>query len=263
MGWVLLSRIAAVAFVIALPVFLVTTNVRYLAGEQRFYERGFRVHDADVTTGLPLSELDRAAGEIIHYFEDDARTLRIVVQEDGEETALFNAKETTHMEDVKALMRLVFRANEVSLAYVLAYVGGVFVWAGQASARRLATLSLAGVGVGFAVVGLVGVFALVRGFDSTWNQFHEIVFRNDFWQLDPDTDHLIQMFPEPFWREMTIVVAALTVAEALVIVIAAVAAFVFTRGPGDDEPKPPAKDEPVEAIRIRSRRVREARRAAD
>ena len=64
MGWVLLSRIAAVAFVIALPVFLVTTNVRYLAGEQRFYERGFRVHDADLTTGLPLSELDRAAGEI-------------------------------------------------------------------------------------------------------------------------------------------------------------------------------------------------------
>ncbi len=263
MGWVLLSRIAAGAFVVALPVFLVTTNVRYLAGEQRLYERGFRVHEADVATGLPLAELDRAAAEIIDYFENDARTLRIVVEEDGEETALFNARETTHMEDVKALMRVVFRANEVSLAFVLAYVGGVFVWAGQASARRLATLSLAGVGLGFAVVGLVGVFALVGGFESTWDRFHEIAFRNDFWQLDPDTDRLIQMFPEPFWAEMTLLVGVMTVAEALVIVIASVAAFVFTRGSNDDETPPVAVPDRVEAIRVRSRRVRAARGAAD
>lgn len=263
MAWVILSRIAAAAFVVALPVFLVTTNVRFLAGEQRFYERGFRVHDADVATGLPLSELDRAAAEIIDYFENDARTLRIVVEEDGEETSLFNARETTHMEDVKALMRLVFRANEVSLAFVIAYIGGVFVWAGQASTRRLATLSLAGVGLGFAAVGLVAILALVGGFESTWDRFHEVVFRNDFWQLDPDTDRLIQMFPEAFWAEMTLLVGILTVAEALVIVIAAMVAFLLTRGTRDDGALPPALPDRVEAIRVRSRRVREARRASE
>jgi integral membrane protein (TIGR01906 family) len=248
MVWLL--RLASALFVVALPVFLVTTNVRFLTGEVRFYERGFRVHDADAATGLPLDELDRAAREIIDYFENDAETLRIVVDDNGEEVALFNQRETDHMEDVKALMQAVFRANEVSLAYVLAFTAGVFLWAGQGSLRKLAWLSLGGVGLGAAVVALVGVLALVGGFESTWDRFHEIAFTNDFWQLNPATDRLIQMFPEPFWAEATFIVGALTIAEALAIVIASVACIVFSR-PGAT---PGEGLEFVRATRLRARK---------
>jgi integral membrane protein (TIGR01906 family) len=248
MPW--LSRVAAALFVVALPVFLVTTNVRFLAGEQRFYERGFREYEAEAATGLPLFELDRAAVEIINYFEDDAERLRIVVEEDGEEVALFNQRETDHMEDVKALLRLVFRANEVSLAYVLTYVIGVFVWAGQGSLRKLAGLSLGGVGLGFGVVGVVAGASLIGGFESTWERFHELAFTNDFWQLDPDTDRLIQMFPEEFWAEATFIVGALTVGEALAIVVAAVLCLLLVRETEGRREGPPL----VRAIRIRAGR---------
>src|SRR5688572_2018954 len=101
------ARLATALFVIALPVFLVTTNVRVLASEVRFYEEGFRRHDADVATGIEMAELDRAARKIAEYFSNDASTLRIVVIEDGEETALFDTRETQHMEDVKVLMQAV------------------------------------------------------------------------------------------------------------------------------------------------------------
>jgi integral membrane protein (TIGR01906 family) len=247
-----LDRIAAACFVVALPVFLVTTNVRFLAGEVRFYERGFRVHDADAATGLPLAELDRAAREIIAYFENDATTLRIVVEDGGEEVALFNQRETDHMEDVKALMRAVFRMHEVSLAYVIAYIGGVFLWAGQGSLRRLAWLCLGGVGAGVAVVGAIGGLAFFGGFESTWDRFHEIVFTNDFWQLNPATDRLIQMFPEAFWAEATFIVGALTVAEALAIVIASVAVLLFAHDRPEGEG--PAAPPPARAVRFRARR---------
>jgi hypothetical protein len=79
MPWRLFGAFAAALYVLALPVFLVTSNVRFLAGEVRFYERGFREYGAVEATGLPLPELDRAAEEIVDYFEDDADTLRIVV----------------------------------------------------------------------------------------------------------------------------------------------------------------------------------------
>jgi len=256
MAWV--SRLAAALFIVALPVFLVTTNVRFLAGEVRFYERGFRVHDADVATGLPLAELDRAAREIIDYFENDAEVLRIVVEENGEEVALFNQRETEHMRDVKGLMRAVFRANEASLAYVIAYVGGVFLWAGQGGLRRLSWLCLGGVAAGVAVVALVGLAALFGGFESTWDRFHEVVFTNDFWQLNPATDRLIQMFPEAFWAEATFIVGALTLGEALAIVIAAVACLVFVRE-REDEPEAPGEPPAVRAERVRPpRRQRQA-----
>lgn len=222
------SRLATVCFIIAIPLFLITSNIRILATDAAYYRHGFRKYNAAEVTGVPLSDLDRAANDMVNYFEDDSTTLHIIVAEDGQEASLFNAKETAHMEDVKSLMRVVFRANEISLAVIICYITCVFIWARQKSVRRLAVEALAGVGVGFAVLIGVGIFALT-GFDAAWTRFHEIAFRNNLWELNPATDHLIQMFPEKFWQEATYFVGGLTIAEALVIVITATLYLVFAR----------------------------------
>jgi integral membrane protein (TIGR01906 family) len=239
---VVVSRLAAACFIIALPVFLITSNVRILASDVDYYQHGFRKYHAAQATGVPLADLDRAAGQIVDYFEDDSASLRIIVTQDGQETSLFNARETEHMKDVKTLMRFVYRLNEVSLAIVLTYIVAVFLWSREKSLRTLAVQALAGVGVGFAAIAAVGVFALT-GFDQTWTRFHELVFSNDLWKLNPATDHLIQMFPEKFWQEATYLVGGLTLAEALVVVITATAYLVFAR-----EPKPtPERSAPTAA----------------
>lgn len=243
----LLARFATVCFVVALPIFLVTANVRFLAGEERLYERGFRKYDADEATGLPFSELDRAAEEIIDYFEDDAETLRIRVTRAGEEEPLFSAREVEHMADVKSVMRFVFRLNEVSLGFVLSYIAGVFLWARAASLRRLAKEALAAIGLMAAAAAAVGVLAII-GFEAMWERFHKVLFTNDLWQLNPRTDRLIQMFPEEFWQETTLILVAMTAFEALVVVAAAVGYLVLARakpqGPAPIKVRP-ARPEPI------------------
>lgn len=221
-------RIATVLYIFAVPVFLVTANVRFVAGDSWFSKNGFRRHHVDQTTHVSYPQLDAAADDITRYFEDDRSVLRIPVVIDGQETSLFNEKETDHMRDVKTLMRAVFRLNEISLAIALLYVGAVVLWARERSPRDLARYSLFGVGLGLAVVGVIGVFALT-GFDAAWNRFHEIAFRNDLWVLDPRKDRLIQMFPEPFWQEMTYLVGALTLAEAFAVVATSSLYLVFGR----------------------------------
>lgn len=240
-----ISRLAAACFIIALPVFLMTTNVRILASDVRFYERGFREYGAAEATGLPLSELDRAASEIIDYFENDAATLRIIVNDNGEELSLFNARETQHMEDVKWLIRLVYRVQEVSMAFVLTYVVATFLWTRERPLRSLAKLSLLGVGAGFVTVAAIGALAL-SGFDEFWRQFHEIAFANDLWQLNPATDRLIQMFPEPFWEEATYIVAVLTLAE-VTLIVAVAAAYLFASRQRQPAPAPERVPDPVVA----------------
>ena len=223
-----IAPLATAGFVLALPILLFTTNVRVLMSEVRFYERGLREYDAVETTGIALQDLDRGSAEIINYFEDDAETLRIVVTEDGEEISLFNPDETIHMEDVKRLVRTVYRAHEVALGFVILYIAGTVLWSAERSPRQLARDTLIGLAVGGGVGLAVGILAIV-GFDATWNQFHEIVFPNDLWRLDPDTDHLIQMFPELFWEEATLIVGALTVVQATALVILATAYLLLSR----------------------------------
>ena len=225
------APVASAAFTLALPVLLFTSAVRLLAVDTAFAERGLREHGAAAATGLALAELDRAAGAIVRYFEDDAETLRIVVSDGEGELALFNAVETQHMRDVKALMRALFRANEAALGFVLAYAGAAVLWSGERTARQLAWRTVAAVGVGVTAALAVGALALALGFDRFWSQFHEIAFTNDFWRLDPARDRLIQMYPEPFWREASLIAGGLTLGGAAALAMLAGACLWFTRAP--------------------------------
>ncbi|MCY3647424.1 MAG: TIGR01906 family membrane protein [Chloroflexi bacterium] len=247
-GMRILPALASVGFVLAVPILLFTTNIRFLASDTGYLEGGLRRHDAAENTGIALNELDYAVGAIVRYFEDDADTLRILVFTGGQETALFSEDETLHMEDVKGLMRTIFRANEVALGFVLAYVAATVLWAGERSGRTLAKETLAAVGAGALVGVAVGIVALV-GFDGAWNQLHEILFTNDLWLLDPRTDRLIQMFPETFWAEATFIVVGMALAEAVVLVGAAGGYLWFTRPPRAelDEPEEEEADEDAAA----------------
>ena len=237
-----IGMVATAGFVLALPILLFTTNIRFLASDTGYLEGGLRRHDAAENTDIALGELDYAVASIVRYFEDDAQTLRILVFTGGEETVLFSEEETIHMEDVKGLMRTIFRANEVALGFVLAYVAGAALWSGERSGRDLAKETLAAVGVGGTAGVFVGILAIV-GFESAWERLHEIIFTNDFWLLDPSRDRLIQMFPESFWQEATFIVVGLALAEAVVLVVIAGGYLWFTRTPPRAEEDEPEEEE--------------------
>jgi integral membrane protein (TIGR01906 family) len=208
--------LATVAFLIALPVALVTTNIRLLANSPQVYDYAFDRYDAEASTGLSRADLDSTAKALRGYFNNGEKTFYHTVTEDGLPAPVFNARETRHMQDVKGLFVLVNRAQEISAVYVLAYVVIFFIRSRDGNVRQLAGQALAGLALGAVVLGGIGVFAAF-GFNAAFDRFHELLFSNDFWQLNPATDHLIQMFPEPFWRDMTVLLGAMCALETLVI----------------------------------------------
>ena len=215
-------RFSALLFIIAIPVALLTTTIRVAVNEPRLYEYAADHYDTPATTGIERSELLRASGELRDYFNNDAETIFIRVQKDGAPISLFNERETLHMEDVKVLLQTSFRVQEAAVLFALAYIVAVFIWAGERSMRTLARqIVLSGLISGTIIVAL-GV-AVTIGFHRVSDQFHVIAFNNDFWQLNPNRDRLIQMFPEAFWEDITVWIGLATLAE--VGVLAGVAAL--------------------------------------
>ena len=103
-----------------------------------------------------------------------------------------------------------------AVLFVLAYVVFVFVWAKEGSFRSLAKQILMSGLLTLVVGGALGVVA-VSGFEGAFNQFHLIAFNNDFWKLNPNRDHLIQMFPEAFWENVSLWVGLATLVEVGVL----------------------------------------------
>jgi integral membrane protein (TIGR01906 family) len=220
--------LAGILFIISVPVALVTSNIRFMANEERVYRYAIDEFNAVAKTGIEREELLLASAEIRDYFNNDEETLVIRVQQNGREVDLFNDRETAHMEDVKARFQAVNRAQEFSVIYALSYIAVVVLWAREVSLRTLAK-QLA-VGSGICVVAIAGIGVLgAAGFDSAWEDFHRLIFSNDFWLLNPATDRLIQIFPLAFWENIVFVTGLLIGAQAGLILLASLIYIVASR----------------------------------
>ncbi len=215
----LVRSIAFGLILLAIPVALITTNIRLFASEQGVYDYSVREYGAAAASGIPEAELLRANGELLAYFKADSPgSLRIEVRDEaGRTESLFTTRETVHLADVRDLFRSIFAIQSVVVAAVLTLaVVMLALWPGRALAAAALYGSLLTVGI----IGLGGMVALA-GFDVAWSQIHFLAFSNDFWRLNPSTDHLIQMYPEIFWRDITLVIGGATVLESLLIAGAA------------------------------------------
>ena len=211
--------LAAALFVVAVPLFLLLSNVRVAAMEPRVHEYGFSRFGAEQRTGIDRAQLDRAARELVFYFRNDESLLGTRVLVDGEEQPLFSTRESLHMRDVKGLFQLVFTVHEIAFVYVVAYVAGVYLWARERPLHRLARLCMAA-GAATAALLAIGAIAVVLGFDALFEQFHVLSFANDLWQLDPSRDRLVQMYPRDFWFEVSLGVGVATILEGMLLALA-------------------------------------------
>jgi len=238
----LFRSIAFALLVVALPLTLVVTNIRFAASEVRVYDYPVREYNVAATTRIPQDELLRANRELVTYFKaDHPAPLRIVVSNiDGEQEQLFNARETVHLADVRDLFQALFTVQTLLVALTL---GLAVVLLASSPVRLLARALATGAAFTLALVAASAVLAYA-GFEDAWRQFHFLAFTNDLWELDPDTDHLIQMFPQGFWFDITLLIGAFTMLEALLIGGVSGVYLYLTRWDGEEEQ--PGRRQPVE-----------------
>jgi len=215
-----LRNLAAAIFILAVPVAILTTNVRFLANEPRVYRYAIDQFGAVAETGIERGQLLRSSAELRDYFNNGQERVAIRVERGTRQELLFNPRETDHLKDVKSRFRLVSRLQEFSIIFVLAYVAAVVLWAKEISTRRLAVYVGVGAGIALLVVGVLGAVGMA-GFEGAWTDFHRLMFSNDYWLLNPATDHLIQMFPPEFWESMVFFVGLLAAAESALLLLAA------------------------------------------
>lgn len=201
-GVVGLARlILAAAFVVAVPLLVISTTLRWLVTDRDLMLTGFREARVDLTTGLSQPQLEGVAQAFVDYFLSPPGRLEVEVEIGGQRRPLFNERELAHMEDVQALVQVFLRLQWVALAVVLARAA--FALAVQRSGRGVGTELLWSAGLVVALVVVIVAVSLVD-FAWLWTRFHQVAFRNDLWLLDPRTDYLIMLFPQPTWFAYTI-----------------------------------------------------------
>ena len=211
----ILKIAAVVVFVAVVPIFLITTNVRWIINFPPLYSYGFDKYNIAAYTGIERPDLLSAARQIRDYFSNDEEFLIIPLTVRGVRVAsLYNQREIIPMRDVKGLVRGVYLVQMLSALYLLGFVAvGIYVWRRAFWPMLARYVSWSGF-LTLGIIAIVGVGSLA-GFDRLFLAFHLISFSNDFWLLDPSRDYLIAMFPQGFFFDATMLIAASTIVLAL------------------------------------------------
>ena len=215
-----LRPVAIALFIVLVPVFLITANVRLVINLPALYSYGYDRYEDQITRYMNIERDDYIDGgrQIRDYFNNDAEELDVRVVVGGILRSIYSEREVLHMSDVKDLVRGVYRLGELSALYLFAFaVAGMFFEPWRRALHRTAWHMAMGGAVTLGLVVLVGLGALA-GFERLFLAFHEVSFSNDLWQLNPRTDYLIAMFPEGFFFDATILIAVLIIVQSTVLV---------------------------------------------
>ena len=212
----ILWLILTVLFALVLPIWLVTSNVRWAVNDLRLYSFGFNKFDIQGRTGISNEELMSAARQIRNYFNNQEEILNVTVEIAGVVRNIYNPKEIAHMRDVRGLIQGVYRFQEITSLYIaILIIVGILarrstVW------RRVARACVYGGIWTLVLIALIAILSFVD-FGGLFLAFHLVSFSNDLWLLDPSRDMLIRMFPQGFFMDATMLIALATIVEALVI----------------------------------------------
>ena len=120
-------RVATALTIVAIPILLVTSSLRFAINAGGLYEYGFDRYDISLRTGISNSELSRIGEEIRDYFNDDTELIDIDAVIYGDVQPLFTEREIIHMKDVKGLIHAVYMWQWISLGYLAACMAG-YAW---------------------------------------------------------------------------------------------------------------------------------------
>ncbi|MFY9278572.1 MAG: TIGR01906 family membrane protein [Caldicoprobacterales bacterium] len=182
---------------------LFISSIMQVAFDMDFYDREYKKLDISQSTGMSQQHLLNTTKELLNYLKDKRDDLNISAIVHGKERLVFNQREIDHMVDVKELFTLGFRLRWISFGF-FGLIVVLLLWLKGKAALRTLSISYLTVLAIFAVLFIVLLILMSMDFTAVWNGFHYIAFSNDLWILDPETDILIQMVPEPFFYDTVI-----------------------------------------------------------
>ena len=202
-----MNKLLKFIFILTLILLITTLNFKLLALNFNFYQKEFS--KLDIYEIIPKEIADKETLNLINYLNNKQELT----------TEFFNEREKLHLQDVKNLIQKTFLIFYIALIlFIIMLIYFIYTKNYKIiySSFLVSTLLL--------IIILV-ILSLIN-FNFLFTQFHLISFSNDYWQLNPETDNLINLFPLQFFQDIIKkIVINIIVTSFIFIIIALVIKF--------------------------------------
>lgn len=204
--------IIGIVFVTSLIISLLLTDIQMLTFDRQFFQNKFEEYNISEVTKIEEHTLMEVTDKMLKYLNGDREDLMIEAEVNGETELVFGERERLHMVDVKDLFDKGFIIRNISLIMLAISLFLIIKFYRKDLHKMLIIASVIPVLI-FMILGII--FSI--NFNKYFTIFHEVLFTNDLWLLNPKTDILIQMLPLDFFYSISIKTLTYFIAELVII----------------------------------------------
>ncbi|MGO1369318.1 TIGR01906 family membrane protein [Senegalia sp. (in: firmicutes)] len=204
--------IVSIVFVISLIITLLFVDVEMATFDIEFYENKFEEYSIYDKTQIEKKDLIIVTREMLDYMKGNRKNLIIEAKVNGEEEIVFGERERKHMVDVKNLFEKGFMIRNLSLILFIISLFLIIKFYKKTLYKLLISASI----LPLIIMSIFGI-AISIDFNKYFTIFHEILFTNDLWLLNPKTDILIQMLPLDFFYSISIRILTYFILQLIMI----------------------------------------------
>lgn len=189
-----------------------------------YYEKEYAKYNVLDDVQMEMDDLLDVSHEMMAYLRGNRADLHVPTIVNGHPREFFNQREIAHMEDVRGLFLAAIALRRACLILMAGCV--ILLFALKADVRKILPRTVCIGTVLFFVILAVLAGIISTDFNKYFIIFHHIFFNNDLWMLDPNTDLLINIVPEPFFMD-TASRIAITYAISVIAVFAGCAGWLL------------------------------------
>lgn len=210
----LLGIFCSFALMIVLLITSIEAVVYWTPG---YFEKEYKKYQVTEAVQMEMEDLLDVTHEMMAYLRGEREDLHVPTVVAGMSRDFFSEREIAHMEDVQGLFLAALVIRRVCIGVIASSMLLLVLLKARLSQMLPRFLCVGTVTFFVVLAALAGIIA--TDFTKYFIIFHQIFFNNDLWLLDPRTDLLINIVPEPFFVD-TAARIGMTFGAAVVAVFA-------------------------------------------
>lgn len=229
-----ISFLGILCAVCLMLVFLITSIEAVVYWTPGYFETEYTKYQVlDDLPPMTMEDLLAVTDEMMAYLRGNREDLHVFTTIGGQSAEFFNAREIAHMEDVRNLFIGGLWLRRIGLAIPAACALFLGLWSKKDPKRKtILKTTVPGslcLGTGLFFAAAVTIAAIIASdFSKYFIVFHHIFFNNDLWILNPATDLLINIVPEPFFMDTALRIGIAF--AAMVLIFLGINLFLWKRG---------------------------------
>lgn len=174
---------------IALIIFISLSPLTIFSSTKAFYFNRFEEYNVYQNfSNYPKFELDKNFEDIIDY--TNQKDIKLDPQ-------FFSKEDLIHMHDVRIAISYMYITIGLAFTFILIHLLKLNISHNFLKSVKYASVITLTIFLSLLVIGLVS-------FNTFFIKFHEVIFPNDYWLLDPTTSNLIKYLPINIFQDLFI-----------------------------------------------------------